>query len=358
MDETRLLEEKRRLLTRTVPFILAGLALFLIYLHFFVGFSNIIETFSKVNLGIFLIAVLMTLIDVSLFTFTWYYLLKAVSIEITFFKALAYILTGIFVDILIPAEAVSAEISKIYLMNKDGVDVGKVAATLVTQRIYGMVITASSMLFACLVLLLTSYPLPGMVVNLVLFASGLTLIFLVLILFFCVKKELTEKVVRKILGFLKRILPKRLNIQSLEEITENALNTFFPSLSFLAKTPKKLLVSIVSAVSSWIFCLLTSQFVFYSLGYYQISFSVVVVVYSISMIVQSIPAGIPAEVGITEIVMSWLYVLFGVAPPFAATATILIRFLTVWLKFIMGFVALQWIGIRVIVNKQKQIKQN
>ena len=135
-------------------------------------------------------------------------------------------------------------------------------------------------------------------------------------------------------------------------------NSPFPSLSFLAKTPKKLLVSIVSAVSSWIFCLLTSQFVFYSLGYYQISFSVVVVVYSLSMIVQSIPAGIPAEVGITEIVMSWLYVLFGVAPPFAATATILIRFLTVWLKFIMGFVALQWIGIRVIVNKQKQIKQN
>ena len=97
-----MLEEKRRLLTRTLPFLLAGLALFLIYLYFFIGFSNIIETFSKVDIGYFLLATLMTLIDISLFTFTWHYLLRAVSIKITFSKALAYVLTGIFVDILIP----------------------------------------------------------------------------------------------------------------------------------------------------------------------------------------------------------------------------------------------------------------
>lgn len=353
-----MLEERRRLLTRTIPFLLVGLILFLAYLYFFVGFSNIIETFSKVNLGIFLLAVLMTLIDVFLFTFTWHYLLKTVSINISFSKSLAYVLTGIFVDILIPAEAVSAEISKIYLMGREGADVGKVTATLVIQRIYGMVITASSMLSACLVLL-AKMPtqLPVIVINLVLLASGLTLFFLILILLFCIKKELTKKIIRKILGFLKRILPKRLNIKSWEEMAKNALNTFFPALSFLAKMPKKLSVSIISAVSSWIFCLLSSQLVFYSLGY-QISFPVVVIVYSISMIVQSIPAGIPAEVGITEIVMSSLYMLFSVDPPVAATATILIRFLTVWLKFIMGFMALQWVGIKVIFNKQKQIKQD
>ncbi len=351
-----MLEEKRRLLTRTLPFLLAGLALFLIYLYFFIGFSNIIETFSKVDIGYFLLAALMTLIDISLFTFTWHYLLRAVSIKITFSKALAYVLTGIFVDILIPAESVSAEISKIYLMNRDGVDVGKVTATLVVQRIYGMIITASSIIFASSALLLMNYRLPSIIINLILLVSALTLVFLALILFFCIKKEFTGKVVRKILGFLKRILPKRLNIQTWEEMAEKALNTFFPSLAFLAKTPEKLLVSIISAVSSWIFCLLTSQFVFYSLGYW-IDFPIVVIVYSLSMMVQSIPAGIPAEVGVTEIVMSSLYVLFCVPPPLAATATILIRFLTVWLKFIMGFIALQWVGIKVIVDKQKQIKQ-
>jgi len=351
-----LLEERRRLLTRTLPFLLAGSALFLIYLYFFIGFSNIIETFSKVDIGFFLLATLMTLIDIFFFTFTWHFLLRAVSIKITVSKALAYVLTGIFVDILIPAESVSAEISKIYLMNRDGVDVGKVTATLVVQRIYGMIITASSVIFACTALLLMNYQLPSMIINLIILVSVLTLVFLALILFFCIKREFTGRVLRKILGFLKRILPKRLNIRTWEEMAERALNTFFPSLVFLAKTPEKLLVSIISAVSSWIFCLLTSQFVFYSLGYW-IDFPIVVIVYSLSMVVQSIPAGIPAEVGVTEIVMSSLYVLFRVPPALAATATILIRFLTVWLKFIMGFIALQWVGIKVIVDKQKQIKQ-
>lgn len=329
---------------------MAGLALFLIYLYFFIGFSNIAEAFSRVNLEFFLLAVLMTVIDLLLFAFTWHYLLRSVSIDISFIKSFTYVLTGIFIDILIPAESVSAEISKIYLMKREGVDIGKVTATLVVQRIYGMVITASSVLIACLALLLTNNPLPAVIINLVLLVTGLTLVFLGLILFFCLKKELTEKFIRKILDFLKRILPKRLNIESWEETAKRALNTFFPSLSFLAKTPNKLLVSITSAVSSWVFCLLTSHFVFHSLGY-PISFPVVVIVYSISMIVQSIPAGIPAEIGVTEIVMSSLYVLFGVNPPgLAAAATILIRFLTVWLKFIMGFVALQWVGIKIIAE--------
>jgi len=350
-----LLEEKRRLLTRTLPLLLAGLILFLIYLYF-IGFSNIIEAFSKVNLEIFLLAVLTTLIDVFLFTFTWQYLLKALSVKLHFSRALSYVLAGVFVDILIPAESVSGEISKIYFMNREGADVGKVTATLVIQRIYGMIITASTMLSACLILLTTTH-LPGIIINLVLFFSGLTLIFLALILIFCLKKEFTEKIIKKVLGFLKRILPKRLNLQSWEKMVEKALNTFFPSLFILAKTPKKLLVSVVSAVSSWIFCLLTSQFVFYSLGH-PISFPVVMLVYSLSMIIQSIPAGIPAEVGITEIVMSSLYASFGVNQALAAAATILIRFLTIWLKFTMGFIALQWVGIKIIVDKQKQIKQN
>ena len=76
------------------------------------------------------------------------------------------------------------------------------------------------------------------------------------------------------------------------------------------------------------------------------------IVYSLSIIVQYVPAGIPAEVGVTEIVMSSLYATFGVPLGVSAVATILIRFLTVWLKFILGFVALQWIGIKTITKGQ------
>lgn len=346
-----MLEEKRKILTKTIPFLLIGLALLLLYLYF-IGFSNIIEAFSKVNPGIFALATLMTFIEIFLFTFTWHYLLRTLSIRISFPRAFSYVLTGIFVDILVPAESVSAEISKIYLMNQEGADIGKVTATLVIQRIYGMIITAVSIILACLGLFVIKYPLPSLVIYLVLVTVGLTFLFLTLLLIFCFRKELTEKVLGKILGFIRRIIPKRFDIQSWEKMVKKGLDTFYPSLAFLANKPRKLLVTILSAVASWIAYLLVSQFVFYSLGY-PVSFLIIVVVYSLSTIIQSIPAGIPAEVGVTEIVMSSLYGMFGVPLAISAVATLLIRFLNVWLKFILGFIALQWVGIKIIVKKNR-----
>ena len=345
-----MLKERRKILTRTVPLLLVGLLAFILYLYF-VGFSNVIEAFTRVNPSIFLIAVIATFFEVGFFTFTWHYLLKALSVKITFLKALSYVLIGIFVDILVPAESVSAEISKIYLMNKDGKDVGKVTATLIIQRIYGMIIHVVSLSFACVGLFVINYPLPTMVVYLVWITAALTFVFLALIFIFCVKQELTRKLLSKILWLINRIIPGRFDLQKWEKMIERGLNTFHFSFSYLLKSPKNLLVSMTSAVSSWIFCLLISQFVFYSLGY-NVSFIVVVAVYSLSVIVQSVPAGIPAEVGLTEIVMSSLYAMFGVPLGISAAATILIRFLTVWLKFILGFVTLQWKGIKTITESQ------
>ena len=345
-----MLEERRKILTRTIPFILAGFSILILYLYF-VGFSKVTEAFARVNPNIFSIAVLATVFEILLFTFTWYYLLKALSVKVKFFRALSYVLVGVFVDILIPAESVSAEISKIYLMNKDGKDVGKVTATLVIQRIYGMIIHVASLAFACLCLFIVNYSLPSLVVYLVWITIGLTFTFLTLIFVFCSKQELIKRFLNKILGFVKRIIPKRFNLQTWEGIIEKGLDTFYSSFSSLLKSPKKLLISIFSAASSWIFCLLVSQLVFYSLGY-NIPFIIVVIVYSLSIIVQYVPAGIPAEVGITEIVMSSLYATFGVPLGVSAVATILIRFLTVWLKFILGFVALQWVGIKTITKGQ------
>jgi len=343
-----MLEERRKILTRTVPLLLAGLLAFILYLYF-VGFSNVIEAFARVNPSIFSVAVLAILFEVTLFTFTWHYLLRALSVKIKFLRALSYVLIGVFVDILIPAESVSGEISKVYLMNKDGKDVGKVTATLIIQRIYGMIIHVVTLAVACVGLFAINYPLPNPVVYLIWIATAITFVFLVLIFIFCFNQKLTKKLMNKILGFVKRIIPKRFDLKKWERIIEKGLDTFHSSFSYLLKSPKKLLISMSSAVLSWIFCLIVSQLVFFSLGY-KISFMVVVAVYSLSIIVQSVPAGIPAEVGLTEIVMSSLYAMFGVPLGISAVATILIRFLTVWLKFILGFVALQWTGIKTITE--------
>jgi len=80
---------------------------------------------------------------------------------------------------------------------------------------------------------------------------------------------------------------------------------------------------------------------------------IVSIVYSLSIIIQSMPAGIPSEVGVTEIVMSSLYAMFGVPLSVGTAATILVRLLTVWLRCILGLAALYLRGI----TTRKQVEE-
>jgi uncharacterized membrane protein YbhN (UPF0104 family) len=62
--------------------------------------------------------------------------------------------------------------------------------------------------------------------------------------------------------------------------------------------------------------------------------------------VKSIPVGVPFEVGLPEITLSTLFILLGVPAQISFTATILTRLLTLWLRFVIGLVAQQWVGLK------------
>ena len=112
----------------------------------------------------------------------------------------------------------------------------------------------------------------------------------------------------------------------------------------------------VFTLLSWLSSLLISSLVFVSLGY-PIHFGIVMIVYSLSCAIQSIPVGIPAEMGLTEVVMISLYTAFLRGTPgvvdvgaLSAAATFLIRILTVGLKLFIGFVAIQWVGAKALTG--------
>jgi uncharacterized membrane protein YbhN (UPF0104 family) len=78
------------------------------------------------------------------------------------------------------------------------------------------------------------------------------------------------------------------------------------------------------------------------------------VAYSISVNIQSIPVGIPEEIGLVEIVMSSLYGLLGVNAEIATTATVIIRLLTVGLSLIIGFIGVHWIDLKDLLKNLRQ----
>jgi uncharacterized protein (TIRG00374 family) len=125
----------------------------------------------------------------------------------------------------------------------------------------------------------------------------------------------------------------------------NAAKIFHDSMKEFGRKPKTLIWPTFLLILNWIFSLAVPYLVFLSLGS-PVDWTVLLITSSIVIAVKSIPVGIPFEVGLPEITMTTLYVGFGIPGDIAATATILSRLITLWMRFGVGFASQQWVEIR------------
>jgi uncharacterized protein (TIRG00374 family) len=109
--------------------------------------------------------------------------------------------------------------------------------------------------------------------------------------------------------------------------------------------PKPLVVPTFFLALNWISSFAVPYLVFLSLGF-SVPWSVILITSSIVVAVKSVPIGVPFEVGLPEITMTTLYTSMGVPAGVSATATILSRIITLWLRFGVGFAAQQWIEVK------------
>jgi len=345
-----MLSEKRMTLKRTVPFLLIGLLIFIGYLYFFVDIPEMLTIIQRVDFFYYLLAVAVLLLNMVASSLTWHYFLRPLSVNVPFRKTFLFTWIGVFVDLLIPAESISGDASKAYLMSKEsGENAGKVVASVVSHRILSMVIALSSLIISSLLLFILQYELPAFVSNLILLVALGTVISLIFIVLLSIREQLTQKLIDLLLRFFNFILRGRLKLASLRSKAKKALSAFHQSIEVLSRNPRSLVRPVFFSIVTWFLSVLLSYLVFVSLGH-PVSFVLVTIVYSISVTIQNIPIGVPGEVGLVEIVMTSLYGLLGVPVGISAAATVLIRVLTVWFRLLLGFLAVQWVGIKTLTG--------
>jgi uncharacterized protein (TIRG00374 family) len=331
---------------------LVGLVAFFLYLYLFnVDIPAIIAKAKDMNLSIYFLAGVFMVLDTLFFSLSWRALLNFLSVKLSALKAFLYVWYGIFIDIIIPAESVSGEISRVYLVEREhnGTS-GKVIASLVVHRLISMGTNLVTVVFGMFLLLIQGHFVFGLLFNLALFLVAVTTFFLVLLVSLCIKENWTLKVVDVVIGFLGRISRKRWNVTKIREDAVKAARMFHGSMKEFRQTPKTLSLSLFLNLIGWFFNLSVSYLVFVSLGF-PVDWSVIIVTWSIVMAVKSIPIGVPFEVGLPEITMATLYVSLGVPPDIAATSTILTRILTVWFRFFVGFGVQEVLEIKAIRAK-------
>jgi uncharacterized protein (TIRG00374 family) len=125
---------------------------------------------------------------------------------------------------------------------------------------------------------------------------------------------------------------------------------FHAAIKAYLHAPRTLLIASSFSVISWLFSMSVLYLTLLSIGYVQISWSAILVISGIFVGIKSVPIGIPFEVGLPEFTLTALLYSFSVPKGVSETATILMRLLTLWLRFFIGFGVQQWIGVKAIIT--------
>jgi len=333
--------------------LIVGLFVFLLYLYLLetlgtLSFGDFVATIQQASPFYYSLAFVALLLTVAFYSLTWHNLLKLLQVKTSFLKAFQFIWIGTFVDLLIPAESVSGDASRIYLMSKEsGEDAGKVVASVVGHRILSGVVTFGGFIISSVYFILKYQP-SLLVMEFIGIVAVSSTVSLSLLFYLSTERRLTTRIVNWLINLLVRLSRRRWKLDSLRSSAERMLNAFHEGITTLSVRPKGLVLPAFLAIVAWFFDVLIAVLVFYSLGSYgvKISLSAIMIVYSIIIGIQTIPIGVPAEAGLPEIIMTSLYTLLGVPIAMSAVATVLIRVLTLWMRLIIGGVAIQWLGIK------------
>ncbi len=343
---------KYRFTWKTIAIAAAGLGAFLVYIIVFnVDLSQIVATVRSANLYLYALAGIVAIMDVLLSSVAWNILLRFLTIKLSVLKSFLYVWFGIYVDTLIPAESITGEISKVYLVSREyNGNPGKTTASLVVQRLISMGINIGTLFLGVLVLLLRGeFPSNPLILNLTLFLISITFVFLILILLLCVKEEWTLRIADAVIKFIDRVSRGRWKLAILREGIVEAAEAFHCGMRDFARAPKTVIAAISLYILAWIMNLTLFYLTFLSVGYTAINWGTILVVCSIFMAVKSVPIGVPFELGLPEITLTGLFSALGVDFGVSTTVTILSRILTHWMRFFIGFGAQQWIGVRASV---------
>ena len=339
-------------LKKSVALTFAGLVVFILYLYFFVGFGEILEVLTEVNpvnyVFYYSLAIVTILLSMLFYSMTWHELLKILSVRIRLRQSFIYCWIASFVDLVIPLEAVTGEITRIYLVTRNfSGHVGRVVASTVSHRIIsmmtvlvGLIISSASLIFR--------YKVQEFLLTFLAIVLAGTTASIVLILYLSVKKEAARQIVDPFLRLVSFLSKGHLNLDDLRTRAEKTLSSFNQGIELMGGQPRSLIKPTVYNFAAWFFHMTIYMLVFYSLGF-NIPLDVSIVVYSISVAVQTVPIGLP--VGLVEIVMTILYKIFGIESGISGTATALIRIVTFWFPIIVGYAMTQWIGIKVLMQR-------
>ncbi len=339
-------QAKPKLTKKTVILPIIGILAFFLYIYAFnVDLLSIISTAQRAQPLPYVAAIIISFVEILFYALSWKGLLMGLKVKLSLAKAYLFVWYATFLDILVPAESVSGEICRVYLVNREQYGTsGQVVASLVTFRLLSMVMNTAFLLAGAALLFSVSeiHPLVFNIIQILVVGIAIMMVAFIVV---SRKENWSIRIINGVIRIGEFVSRGKWELQKVRVEACNAARAFHTSMKDLMKNPKQLAVPTIYLVLNWISSMAIPYLVFLSLGY-NVSWGVVLVTTSIVVAIKSIPVGIPFEVGLPEIAMTTVYASVGVPAGIAATSTILSRIITLWLRFGVGFTAYQWTELK------------
>lgn len=339
-----------------------GLTVFVLYLYFVAGFNNIAVVLRGVNpiqyAFFYSLAIVAVLVGGFFWLISWRSTLNTLNVKISLKNAFMYYWTGYFVDLVVPCETVCGELTRLYLVHKEtDDDYGKVAAGGITNRIVAYIIVVAG-LFSSAVLLYSKSNVPPIVSFVfILIIIGATA-YLAILLYLAFSEHSGETVAALALKILRILRPNKYRSNDLSPETKKTLCSFYTSFLTFRKEPRHLIKPFVYLTISWLFNLFQYILVFYALGIHNEPFAFFIVIYFVAGSLTDAAASF--SVGTLEILLSTIFVLYGINPALSGITAALVRSVTFWVPLIIGFVVVQVVGTKKLLaplpKEQRSIK--
>lgn len=341
---------------------IVGLIVFILYLYFFVGLTEILPVFEHINYMrfslLYSLAIAASLFGTLLFSASWRRLLGALSIKISLTKAFQYHSVGNFVDLVVPCQTVCGEVTRVQLVYREAREnYGRILASAFVNRILVNIISVFGLSAGVISILLSHSAISGYLMGPLLVIMIGTLIYNVVLISMAARYGTAKKLFSGFLRFVEIITFKRFKTEKLLARAQGPLLSFETGFQMFREDPKCLVMPSVFLFLSWVSGVVSFVLVFFALGYFFLPIDFFLMGFALTISIQGVAAIL--SVGTLDIFMTKFLGLYNITFGASGVAVLLVRFIIFWLQIILGYAIIQLVGARRLlsVNPEPKVKK-
>ncbi len=317
---------------RSLAFTLIGVAFFLVYLAWANPFAAFAEV-GRFNIGVYALAVLIDQIGLLFFAASWYLILRAMRVNLTFWGATQLSFTSLFIGWLVPLPLMTEMVRAYLVKDRSGSNLGKALSSVLVHRSYyniafGMIIGGTAIVTIA----------SGREIPINPWVSWFLITFAVLsvaVFSLMLNTRVLSYIYMKSPSWVRRKVFDRFHDpESVEEGFQPVIEDIGEAVDSLRKNMGINLIAFGMLLFHWSAGAITAYLSAEALGVH-VDVPTVVFAFAVVEFLQQLNFFIPSGIGLLDAGLAGAFVLAGVPLSTAAAISLLTRLATYWFEVIV-----------------------